>query len=147
MSGFSTETALIRITDDLLFTLGNKSFTALINIDMSSAFDTIDHNIFLHRLSHHFGRKNSVLSGFRSYLNNRSHCVDVNNNISCLFQLFSGVPQSSGLAPTLFTLYIKPLTRIISEFGFSYHFYADNVLFYVTFKADKTLDVNVPTKF
>ena len=115
-------------------------------IDMSAAYDTIDHNILLHRLSHHFGINNSVLSWFRSYLNNRSHCVDVNNNISCSFQLFFGVPQGSVLAPILFTLYIIPLTIIISKFGFSYHFYADDVQFYVTFDADKTLDANILTK-
>ena len=103
---------------------------------MSTAFDTIDHNILLHKLSHHVGIKNSVLSWFRSYLNNRSHCVDVNNNISRSFQLFSGVPQGSVLAPILFTLYIKPLTSIISKFGFSYHFYTDDVQFYATFDAN-----------
>ena len=145
-TGFSTETALIRITDDILFALDNKCFIALIMIDMSAAFDTIDHNILLYRLSHHFGINNSVLSWFRSYLNNRSHCVDVNNNVSRSFQLFSGVPQGSVLAPILFTLYIKPLTSIISNLGFSYHFYADDVQFYVTFDADKTLDANVLTK-
>ena len=79
---------------------------------MSAAFDTIDHNILLYRLSHHFGINNSVLSWFRSYLNNRSHCVDVNNNVSRSFQLFSGVPQGSVLAPILFTLYIKPLLPV-----------------------------------
>ena len=115
-------------------------------IDMSAAFDPIDHNILLHRLSHHFGINNSVLSWFRFYLNNRSHCVDVNNNISRSFQLFSGVPQGSVLAPILFTLYIKPLTSIISKFSFSIHFYADDVQFYVTFDADKTVDANVLTK-
>ena len=144
--GFSTKTALIRITDDILFALDNKYFIALIMIDMSAAFDTIDHNILLHRLSHHFGINNSVLSWFRSYLNNRSHCVDVNNNISRSFQLFSGVPQGSVLAPILFTLYIKPLTSIISKFVFSYHFYAVDVQLYVTFDADKTLNANVLTK-
>ena len=113
---------------------------------MSAAFDTIDHNILLHRLSHHFGITNSVLSWFRSYLNNRSHCVDVNNNIYHSFQLFSGVPQGSVLAPILFTLCIKPLTSIISKFGFSYRFYADDAQFYATFDADKTLDANVLTK-
>ena len=113
---------------------------------MSAAFDTINHNILLYRLSHHFGINNSVLSWFRSYLNNRSHCVDVNNNVSRSFQLFSGVPQGSVLAPILFTLYIKPLTSIISNLGFSYHFYADDVQFYVTFDADKTLDAHVLTK-
>ena len=111
-----------------------------------AAFDSIDHHFLLHGLSHHFGINNSVLSWFCSILSNRRHCVDVNNNISCSFQLFSGVPQGSVLAPTLFTLYIKPLTSIISKFGFSYYFYANDVQFYVTFDADKTLNANILTK-
>ena len=143
--GFLTKTALIRITDHILFALDNKCFTALIMIDMSGAFDTIDNNIFLHRLSHHFGIKNSVLFWFRFYLNNRSHCVDVNNNTSRSFHLFSGLPHGSVLAPILFTLYIKPLASIIYKFGFSYHFYVDDGQFYVSFDVDKTLDANVLT--
>ena len=67
-------------------------------IDMSAAFDTTDYSILLHRLSHHFGINNSLQSWFRSYLNNRRHCVDVNNHIFHSFQLFSGVPQGSVLA-------------------------------------------------
>ena len=70
---------------------------------------------------------NLVLSWFCSYLNNRSHCVDVNNNISRSFQLSSSVTQGSVQAPILFTLYMKPLASIISKLGFSYHFYADDV--------------------
>ena len=61
--------------------MDNKCFTALIMIDMSAAFDTV-HHILLHRLSHHLGIKNSVLSWFCSYLHKTSQCVDVNNNIS-----------------------------------------------------------------
>ena len=145
--GFLTESTLIRITDDILFALDNKCFTGLIMIDMSAAFDTIDHNILLHRLSHHFDINNSVLSWFPSFLNNRSHCVDVNNNIFSSLQLSFGVPQGSVLAPILFTLYIKPLASIISEFDFSYHFYADDLQFFVTFDADTTLDANVLTNY
>ena len=59
------------------------------------------------------------------------------------FQLSSGVPQGSVLATTLFTLYTKLLASIFPKFGFSDHFYADDVQFYVTFDADKTLDANV----
>ena len=76
---------------------------------MSAAFYTTDHNILLHRLSHHFDINNSVLSWFSSCLNNRSHSVDVNSAVSHSVQMPSGVPQGSMLAPTLFTLHIKPL--------------------------------------
>ena len=114
-------------------------------IKISAAFDTVDHNILLYRLSHHFGINNSELLWFRSYLNNRSHCVVVNKAISHSFQLSSGLPHGSVLALILFTFYIKLLASIIPKFRFSYHFYADDVLFYVTLEADKSLDANVLT--
>ena len=69
-----------------VYALDNKCFTTLIMIDMSAAFDTTDHNISLHRLSHQSNTNKSVLSWFRSYLNNRSHCVDVSNDIQYLTQ-------------------------------------------------------------
>ena len=136
-TGFSTETALIKITDHILQALDCKTSTALVMIDMSSAFDTVDHNILLHRLSTCFGIKNSVLAWFQSYLYNRSQSVIVNNIESDSFQLSSGVPQGSVLAPILFTLYMKPLGHIINKFGFSYHFYADDLQIYFTFNADR----------
>ena len=61
----------------------------------------------------------------------------MNNIESDSFQLSSGVPQGSVLAPILFTLYMKPLGHIINKFGFSYHFYADDLQIYFTFNADR----------
>ena len=145
-TGFSTETALIKISDDILQALDNKSFTALLMIDMSSAFDTIDHNILLSRLHNSFGVANSVLSWFKSYLHNRSQCVIVNNIASKSVTLSSGVPQGSVLAPLLFTLYLQPLANVIREFGFDYHFYADDVQFYITFDHTLNFDAGVIVK-
>ena len=64
---FSTETALTKISDDILYALDNKSFTALIMIDMSAAFHAVDHIILLNRLSKCFGINNTALSWFKSY--------------------------------------------------------------------------------
>ena len=61
-------------------------------IDVSAAFDTIDHNILLYC----FGINDSVLSWFRSYLNNRSHCVDENNILLVSIVFWSGVPKQGG---------------------------------------------------
>ena len=91
-------------------------------IDISSAFDTVDHNILLDRLSYCFGVKSSALAWFQSYLCNRSQSVIVSNIVSSSFELFSGVPQGSVLAPILFYLYMKPFDHIISQFKFNYHF-------------------------
>ena len=83
-TGFSTETALIKITDDILYALDSKSVTALIMIDMSAAFDIVDHVILQNRLSKCFGNNNTVLFWFKSYLSNRSQCISVNNCVSVL---------------------------------------------------------------
>ena len=71
-------------------------------IDMSSAFDTVDHNILLYRLSYYFGIKNCALAWFQSNLCNRGQSVVVNDIVSTFFKLSSGVPQGSVFAPILF---------------------------------------------
>ena len=129
--GFSTETAPIKITDDILSALDKNSSLALVMIDMSSAFDTIDYKILLHRLSISFGVTGKVLEWFKSYLRDRSQFISVNNYASDSINLSSGVPQGSVLAPLLFVLYLQPLANGIKKFGFSYHFYADDVQFYI----------------
>ena len=79
--------------DHILYALDNKSFTALIMIDMSTAFDIVDHIVLLNKLSKRLGIDNTALSWFKSYLSSRSQCISVNNCVSepCLFS--SGVSQ------------------------------------------------------
>ena len=77
-------------------------------IDMSSAFDLVDHNILLDRLSYCCGVKNSVLTCFQ-YSCSHSQSVVVNIIVSSSFELSSDVPQGSVLAPILFKLYVKLL--------------------------------------
>ena len=74
----STETALLKIVNDLLTALDNGKICILTLLDLSAAFDTIDHNILLHRLEHTFGISDSALSWFRSYLSDRTQIVTVN---------------------------------------------------------------------
>lgn len=107
----------------------------LVLLDLSSAFDTIDHNIMINRLCDLAGMSGSVLKWFSSYLSGRSFSVYVNQIMSETAELSCGVPQGSVLGPILFLLYIFPLGQIISQFSdISYHLYADDIQLYCSFK-------------
>jgi hypothetical protein len=95
-------------------------------LDLSAAFDTIDHSILLSRLQHTFGIQQSALSWFKSYLTDRFQTVTVNSHKSHPAKLDYGVPQGSVLGPVLFTLYTTPLANVIKQHNINHHFYADD---------------------
>ncbi len=107
-SGFrpyhSTETALIRVTNDLLLSSDRGCISLLVLLDLSAAFDTIDHNILLNRLENFVGISGSALAWFKSYLSDRHQFVAVNEEVSYRSQVQYGVPQGSVLGPILFML-------------------------------------------
>jgi hypothetical protein len=122
----STETALLHILNDLLLATDSGKVSLLTLLDLSAAFDTIDHSILLSRLYNCFGISDTVLSWFTSYLSNRSQSVLVNGVQSPSVELVFGVPQGSVLGPVLFTLYTSPLSHIINAHRLKHHFYADD---------------------
>ena len=84
---------------------------SLLNLlDLSAAFDTIDHDILLHRLENVFGIQNSVLSFFRFYFTERKQMVSISGYSSNPFTLLHGVPQGLVLGPILFLLYTQALS-------------------------------------
>uniref|UniRef100_A0A669CXC1 Reverse transcriptase domain-containing protein n=1 Tax=Oreochromis niloticus TaxID=8128 RepID=A0A669CXC1_ORENI len=131
----STETALLRVSSDILMAADSGEYTVLVLLDLSSAFDTVDHSIMINRLENLFGITGVVLKWFISYLSERSFTVCMNHVTSESTVLPCGVPQGSVLGPILFLLYVFPLGQIIKRYKYiSYHLYADDIQLYCSFK-------------
>ena len=129
----STKSALLCVQNDILSSLNNKKMVALVLLDLSAAFDTIDHEKLLHRLETRFGINGTALDWFGSYLSNRSQAVRINNSSSEKMYLNFGVPQGSVLGPILFILYVAPVADIANKHGVSHMLYADDTQLYVEF--------------
>ena len=112
----STESALLNIKNDILLNMAKGSVTALTLLDLSAAFDTIDHTILLDRLNVYYGLSELALSWFKSYLSGRTHSVKVGSTLSHPAALHYGVPQGSVLGPILFSLYTNPHNTFTRKF-------------------------------
>ncbi len=120
-SGFrprhSTETALVKITNDLLLASDQGCISLLVLLDLSAAFDTIDHDILVDRLQNYTGIQGQALRWFRYYLSDRYHFVYLNGESSQLSPVKYGVPQGSVLGPLLFSIYMLLLVILLENTG------------------------------
>ncbi|PFX26452.1 putative RNA-directed DNA polymerase from transposon BS [Stylophora pistillata] len=142
-SNHNTETALIRVHNDIAMAIDQRNSAILVLFDVSAAFDTVDHGLLLSRLSNRFGIAGTVLEWFRSYLSDPTQFVQVNDACSASHVLESGVPQGSVLGPLLYSLYKSPLGEIARQHQMLYHFYADDTKLYITFRTSSVSDMNL----
>ena len=128
--GHSTETALLKIKADTDHILDDGDGVLLVLLDLSAAFDTIDHQILINRLENTLHISGNALKWIESYLSNRKQRVHINDAASESVSLSTGVPQGSVLGPLLFILYILPLSDIIEKYNIKRHGYADDTQLY-----------------
>ena len=129
--GHSCETALLKVHNDIMCALADHKSVALALLDMSAAFDTVDHTMLLDILQN-LGVNGCALRWFKSYLLNRHQVVGIHSTRSHPHALACGVPQGSVLGPLLFTIYSSGLGRLVRRYLPGYHFYADDSQLYVS---------------
>ena len=125
-----TETGIIKIHNDIVNGIDKDQCTILASLDLSAAFDIVDHDIFIGRMPA-YGIRETALKWFQSYLDRRSYRVLINNAFSSAHTLSCGVPQGSVLGARMYTIYVAPLANVINKHSINYHCYADDTQIYI----------------
>ena len=135
--GLSTEDSLIAIIETIKKTIEEKKYGCGVFIDLKKAFDTVNHQILLHKLEH-YGIRNESLSWFESYLKDRQQYVTINKTNSSILNIKCGVPQGSVLGPLLFLLYINDLPNVSKKLKI--FLFADDTNIYLDSNDPNTLE-------
>ena len=125
----STETAILKVFFDVIDALDVGNITLLALLDLTAAFDTVDHLILLQRLRRSFGIDATVLRWFHSYITGRTQAVHLSGTTTLLCPLVCGVPKGSVLGP-LFVLYTADISSIIAAHRLLHHCYANDTPIY-----------------
>ncbi len=111
--------------------------SALLLLDLSAAFDTVDHRILLERLEAVIGVSGPALNWFSSYPSDRTQSVKAGDAMSTPARLLHGVPQGSVLGPSLFSIYTSPIPSFANRRGIVRHHFADDTQDLIIFALDQ----------
>ena len=128
-----TQTALLSVHDHIIKAMSHQQVICLTLVDLSAAFDTIDHTILFERFSAWFAITSFALSWVKSYVLNRSFYVSIEDSVSSVYQILYGIPQGSVLCRRLFILYTIPLSTVLSNSSANHYLYADDTQLYLSF--------------
>jgi len=126
----STETAALKLSSDVLLSMDKGNLCLMCFIDLSSAFDTIDHAILKERLRISFRFSSAALKWTNSFLSDRTQLIKHGSSSSQPKPVSHGVPQGSVLGPLFFIMYTSELTNVVQQFGLHIHMYADDIQIY-----------------
>ena len=122
-ANYSTETSLARMTNDILWAMEEQHITMMVILDLSAAFDMVDHNILLKILENQYGVEETALKWFNSYLRPRSFKVCIGDEYSKFQKLIFRMPQGSCSGANIFTCYCslinKKVQKLVSVNGFA----------------------------
>ena len=135
-TGHSTAMSLLNIQDKISQAIENNEYSVGIFLDLSKAFDSVNHAILLKKLDN-YGIRGLPLLWFKSYLENRQQLVQCNTKASKLRPIEFGVPQGSILGPLLFLLYINDLPHVSSLLHFE--LFADDSNVFISHKSHENL--------
>ena len=126
----NTETAVVSVLNDIIRAVDNSEVTALVLLDLSAAFDTVDHSTLLDVLHRRFAVEGIPLLWFQSYLTNRTQSFSVAGVQSKSFGMDCSVPQGSVLGPLEFISYTEDVVEVISRNLVRHHLFADDKQLY-----------------
>ena len=138
--GQHCETALLRVSNSIVSTVGKGNGSFLVLLNFSAAFDTIDHASLFYILEKYVRIGGSALRLIRSYFCDRIQRVQIDGIMSDVASVLFGVPQGSVLGQLKFCLYLLPLGAILRHHNIGYHIYADDTQLNISFKCKDPLE-------